>query len=92
MSAVHTQLATARDWRELTSRENDGLEVSLLWSRSANRVKVIVADLNSDEEFEFDVPSTEALDAFEHPFAFATSRDLAFDAARPRFTHRQPQS
>jgi hypothetical protein len=76
MSAAHTQLATARDWRELTSRENDGLEVSLLWSRSTNRVKVSVADLDSDQEFEFDVPSANALDAFEHPFAFVPTRRL----------------
>jgi hypothetical protein len=91
MSATHTQLATARDWRELASRENDGLEVSLLWSRSANRVKVTVADLESDEKFEFDVPGANALDGFNHPFAFATSRGLTFEVAQPRSTHLQPQ-
>ena len=36
--------AHTHDWRELASRENDGLEVSLLWSTSADRVKVTVAD------------------------------------------------
>jgi len=92
MSAAHTQLATGNDWRELASRENDGLEVSLLWSRSANRVKVTVADRSSDEEFELDVPSADALDAFDHPFAFATSRGATFAVASPRSTHLQPQS
>ena len=92
MSAAHAQLATESDWRELTSRENDGLEVSLLWSRSANRVKVTVADLKSDQEFEFDVPGADALDAFDHPFAFATSRGVTFEVAQPRSTHLQPQS
>ena len=35
------------DWRELAARENDGLEVSLRWSKSADRVKVAVADASS---------------------------------------------
>ena len=91
MSAAHAQLATATDWRELTSRENDGLEVSLLWSRSANRVKVTVADLKSDERFEFGVPSADALDAFDHPFAFAANRGLSFGVAS-RDHILQPQS
>lgn len=92
MSAAHTQLATESDWRELASRENDGLEVSLLWNRSANRVKVTVADLKSDQGFELDVPGADALDAFEHPFAFASSRGLTFEVSQPRSTHLQPQS
>ena len=92
MSAAHRQLATATDWRELTSRESDHLEVSLLWSKSTNQVKVTVADLNSDEEFEFDVPGADALDAFDHPFAFAANRGLTFEVAAPHSIHLQPQS
>jgi hypothetical protein len=92
MSAAHTQLVTESDWRELTSRENDGLEVSLIWSKSANRVKVTVADLESDQEFEFDVPGADALDAFNHPFAFASTRGLTFEVGQTRSTHLQPQS
>jgi hypothetical protein len=91
MSAAHAQLATPNDWRELASRENDGLEVSLLWSRSVNRVKLTVADRESDQEFEFDVPGADALDAFEHPFAFAAGRGLTFEVAQSRSTHLQPQ-
>ncbi len=71
------------DWRELAVRENEGLAVSLLWSRSADRVKVAVADARLDEQFEFDVAGADALAAFYHPFAFAADRGLCFgDAMR----------
>ena len=60
------------DWTELAGRENEGLEVSLLWSKTANRVKVAVADTRQNEQFEFDVPGADALAAFHHPFAYAS--------------------
>jgi hypothetical protein len=61
------------DWTELAGRENEGIEVSLLWSRSANRVKVAVADARQNAQFEFDVAGADALAAFHHPFAYATN-------------------
>ena len=61
------------DWTELAGRENEGLEVSLLWNKSANRVKVAVADARQNEQFEFDVAGADALAAFHHPFAYATN-------------------
>ena len=64
------------DWKELASREYDGLVVSLFWSRAADRVKVAVADQKLDEEFHLNVPGTCALDAFYHPFAYAAGRGL----------------
>ena len=67
-------LSAGNDWRELALREGDGIEVRLLWSRSADRVKVTVADAKFDEEFEIDVASADALAAFNHPFAYASSR------------------
>ena len=63
------------DWTELSGRRNQGLEVSLLWSKSTNRVKVAVADARHDEQFEFEVAGADALAAFHHPFAFAGSLD-----------------
>ena len=67
-------LSAGNDWRELALREGDGIEVRLLWSKSADRVKVTVADAKFDEEFEIDVASADALAAFNHPFAYASSR------------------
>ena len=71
------------DWRELANRERDGLVVSLLWSKSADRVTLTVADRNLDEELRIDVAGAHALDAFYHPFAYAAGRGLGFgDAMR----------
>ena len=60
-----------RRWRELARREGDGLEITLLWSRSCDRVKVAVLDRRFDALFEIDIDGADALSAFEHPFAFA---------------------
>lgn len=75
MSDSHTTTTglSTSDWRELALRDADGLEVSLLWSRSADRVKVTVADLRLDMRFELDVAGADALAAFHHPFAYAPS-------------------
>jgi hypothetical protein len=69
------------DWRELASRECDGLVVSLSWSCAADRVMVAVADRKLDEELHLNVPATCALDAFYHPFAYAAGRSLCLGDA-----------
>jgi hypothetical protein len=82
MSATHLTTDTAHvagdDWRELASRDGDGLEITLLWSKTAGRVKVTVADSRLDESFELDIAGAEALAAFHHPFAYAADRGLGF--------------
>ena len=80
------------DWRELASRESDGLEVSLLWSKTADRVKVTVADSKLEQEFELDVAGADALAAFHHPFAYATARGLCFGVATRDSLDSQPKS
>ncbi len=74
-------IAAINDWKELASRERDGLVVSLFWSRRADRVTLAVADQNLDEEFHINVASAHALDAFYHPFAYAAGRGLGFGSA-----------
>jgi hypothetical protein len=82
MSATHlivdTAVAATHDWRELASREGDGLEITLLWSKSAGRVKVTVADSRLDDSFELDIAGADALAAFHHPFAYAAGRGFDF--------------
>ena len=86
MSATHLTAETAAaidDWRELSSRDGDGLEISLLWSKAAGRVKVTVADSRLEESFELDIAGADALAAFYHPFAYAAGRGFGFgDALR----------
>jgi hypothetical protein len=56
---------------ELHHRSADGIEVSLLWSRGTNVLKVAVEDSRSGVSFEMPAPVEKALDVFEHPFAYA---------------------
>jgi hypothetical protein len=70
-------------WVDLASRDNDGLEITLLWNESTGHVKVAVADSRLGDEFELDVPRADALGAFYHPFAYAADRR----AGSSRSTH-----
>lgn len=76
MNAVQATIATpasADDWRELARRDNDGIEVSLFWSKSADRVWVVVADTRLEIDFELEVAGVDALAAFHHPFSYLRS-------------------
>jgi hypothetical protein len=61
-------------WVELGKRARSGLEVVLLWNRSNNRVKVAVSDDRVCHYLDFEVAAADALNAFHHPFVYATSR------------------
>jgi hypothetical protein len=67
------------DWVELAKRASNGLEVTLLWNRSSNRVKVVVSDERLCHHLDFDVARADALSAFYHPFADAVARAQAND-------------
>jgi hypothetical protein len=71
-------------WSELAVRENDGLAVSLLWSRRSGRVKVAVVDAHLDEQFEFHVAGADALAALHHPFSYAAGPGASSGGAGPR--------
>jgi hypothetical protein len=60
--------------RELAHRTSDGIEVTLFWSKPSSRVTITVLDTRSDEALEFEVDGTAALDAFNHPYAYAAGR------------------
>ena len=57
--------------RELDARRGDGLDIRLLWNPADDTVTVTVADVRTEELFIIPVASHEALDAFQHPFAYA---------------------
>ena len=69
--SITAQTTAASDWAELAIREGDGLEISLLWSKAADRVKVNVFDRRLEESFDIHVAGAQALSAFHHPFAYA---------------------
>jgi hypothetical protein len=56
--------------RELDHRTGDGIEVTLLWDSRDDRVYVVVEDARHGHAFDLEVPASEALEAFHHPFVY----------------------
>ena len=67
--------------RELDHRSGDGIDVTLFWSPRTNRLWIVVEDTRDGDSIEFDVDPADALDAFNHPYAYAdTDTDYALAA------------
>ena len=81
--------SSGSDWRELASREINGLAITLVWSKATDRVKVMVVEAELEREFELNVEGADALEAFYHPFAHEARRSAA---ARRESLDLQPQS
>jgi hypothetical protein len=64
-------------FEELAYRENDGVQVWLLWTPGEDRLTVFVADSKTDDAFELPVDRQRALDVFHHPYAHAAFRSQA---------------
>ncbi len=75
--------AAAITYRELAHRANDGVEVGLYWHADADLLVLTLADSRSGDSFELEVTGDRALDAFEHPYAYAAHRGVEY-AAGPR--------
>ncbi len=70
---MQTTLGTpAQTFVELDYRESDGIEVSLLWNRSDDSLTVLVSDARTSDAFEVSVVAEIAVDAVNHPYAYAT--------------------
>jgi hypothetical protein len=56
---------------DLADRQTHDLDVVLLWSRASGRVWVTVTHRPSGRTARVDATPANALDVFEHPFAYA---------------------
>jgi hypothetical protein len=65
--------AAATQRRELAHRASNGIEVFLFWTKTTDVVSVAVIDSLSDEALEFEVRGDMAMDAFNHPYAYAAT-------------------
>lgn len=66
----------------LAERKNAGINVTLLWAEDTNSVAVLVRDDGTDDQFELSVePGANALDIFEHPYAYAAWRGVDYRLA-----------
>jgi hypothetical protein len=59
--------------RELAHRTNDGIDVTLFWSKASNRVTISAFHAHTSTALEFEVDGADALDAFNHPYAYAAT-------------------
>jgi hypothetical protein len=72
MNDSHDQAPAGPARVELAKRKSAGIQVTLLWAEDTNAVAVLVHDDSTDDQFELSVePGASALDAFEHPYAYA---------------------
>jgi hypothetical protein len=71
MHQLPTPSEAAPDRKELAQRQTGSVEVRLLWYAEADRVEVSLYDSETDTGFHVDVPPADALDAFNHPYAYA---------------------
>jgi hypothetical protein len=66
----------------LATRKNAGIQVTLLWAEDTNAVAVLVRDDGNDDQFELSVgPGANALQIFEHPYAYAAWRGVDYRLA-----------
>jgi hypothetical protein len=59
--------------RELARRLSGGDEILLLWNPRDGHVEVSVRDVATGIGFDLEVAPGNALDAFQHPFAYASA-------------------
>jgi hypothetical protein len=66
----------------LASRQNAGIQATLLWSKDTNAIAVLVCDDGADDQFELSVePDVSAIDTYEHPYACAVWRGVDYRLA-----------
>jgi hypothetical protein len=58
---------------ELAHRRNHDFDVALYWDTGRDELFVVVEDISAGDRFSIAAPRTEALDVFNHPFAYATA-------------------
>ena len=58
--------------KELATRSNDGVVVSLMWHRAKDELTVVVDDTRTGEQIRLPARRENALEVFYHPFAYAS--------------------
>lgn len=61
--------------RELARRVSGTDEIVLLWHPEDDRVEVTVRDVTTDATLRIEIAPGSALDAFTHPYVYATGRE-----------------
>jgi hypothetical protein len=70
MVVTNVQAIDRAKTRELAHRVTSSVEVTLLWRQVDNMVTLRLVEADTGIEFEFGVRPEDALDAFNHPYAY----------------------
>lgn len=81
METAHNQMQTDHEPCVLACRENDGIEISLLWWPGEEHAMVAVVDTKTNLVFQLETAGKSAMDVFAHPFAYARGSDFSIMAA-----------
>src|SRR5215203_5564857 len=86
-----TMATTITQKRELAHRRSDGIDVYLFWNQPNSLVTVSVFDERTNQGFELEVDSRDALDAFNHPFAYAARSSIVDPSAFSGAAEAEPE-
>jgi len=82
MSNSHDHVPAGPARVVLAERKNAGIHVTLLWAEDTNTVAVLVRDDGRDDQFELSVePGANAMDTYEHPYAYAAWQGVDYRLA-----------
>ena len=59
---------------ELAHRRNHDFDVALYWDTNRDGLFVVVEDIAAGDRFSIDAPRDQALDVFNHPFAYTAAK------------------
>jgi hypothetical protein len=68
--------------RELAHRSNDGIDVTLFWYPDTDALAVCVSDQRRGAYFEIAPEANAALDAFYHPYVYASPSCVQYEHDR----------
>jgi hypothetical protein len=77
---MSSNVVNLSEYRELAHRAADGIEVTLFWNSSHDEVSLEVRDHGTDNVFYLPVARNRAMDAFNHPYAYAASQGVEYEA------------
>jgi hypothetical protein len=78
--------------RELAERSSNGTQVRLLWRHGTSQLWVEVLE-PGERVLAIRVQPEQALDAFHHPYAFASSHAVSHSrSSRPPLVQRRPRA
>jgi hypothetical protein len=88
---MSTTTVTSASLRELATRVNGGIEITLFWDTRDDSTSICLNHAETDETITFRVPPGRALEAFHQPFAHLVDhlrRDLQPTIDNPQRNRR----